>query len=255
MKKLFSLLLAAITAFACISVLSGSAAEVGEELPADTENTEMDQLLASYAEEVAYLVNQKRAAYGLSELKTSPAMNAAAQIRAEEAIINFDHVRPDGRNCFTVLSEFGIFCITGAENLAAGNVNPQNVMDGWMHSEGHKNNILDPTHQYIGVGVVENDGILYWTQMFIRSPRVNDAYVPTRPVRWGDANCDYKVTVADSVAILQHIGNRDRYGLTDYGIENADVDGAAGVTANDALVIQKVDAGIYSLSELPLVSG
>ena len=58
----------------------------------------------------------------------------------------------------------------------------------------------------------------------------------------GDANGDFLLTVADPVAILQHIGNRDKYSLTEQGIINADVDGIAGVTANDARVLQEWDA-------------
>lgn len=58
----------------------------------------------------------------------------------------------------------------------------------------------------------------------------------------GDANCDGKTTVADSVAILQHIANRDKYGLSSQGLINADVDGEAGVTANDARALQEWDA-------------
>lgn len=58
----------------------------------------------------------------------------------------------------------------------------------------------------------------------------------------GDANLDGKTTVADAVAILQHIGNRDKYGLKPQGLINADVDGVAGVTANDARVLQEWDA-------------
>ncbi|MCR4888365.1 MAG: dockerin type I repeat-containing protein [Ruminococcus sp.] len=69
---------------------------------------------------------------------------------------------------------------------------------------------------------------------------------------YGDANLDEKVTIADAVAILQHIGNRDKYGLSAQGMINGDVDGAAGITANDALVIQKVDANLIKQEELPL---
>ena len=68
----------------------------------------------------------------------------------------------------------------------------------------------------------------------------------------GDVNLDGKVTVADAVAILQYIGNRDRYGLGEQAKINGDVDGASGLTAKDALVIQQVDAGIYKQSELPI---
>ena len=58
----------------------------------------------------------------------------------------------------------------------------------------------------------------------------------------GDANCDGQTTVADAVAILQFIGNRDKYELTKQGKFNADVDGVEGVTANDALTIQQWDS-------------
>ena len=68
----------------------------------------------------------------------------------------------------------------------------------------------------------------------------------------GDVNGDGDVTVADAVAILQFIGNKDKYQLDAQGKKNADVDGVPGVTPNDALTILKVDAGIYKLAELPL---
>ena len=58
----------------------------------------------------------------------------------------------------------------------------------------------------------------------------------------GDANCDGKVSVADAVAILQYIGNRDRYDLKEQGKLNADVNGDGAVTGLDALEIQRMDA-------------
>ena len=68
----------------------------------------------------------------------------------------------------------------------------------------------------------------------------------------GDANGDGKVSVADAVAILQFIGNRDKYQLTAKGLKNADVDGVAGITGKDALVLQQVDAGLVNAEDLPL---
>lgn len=62
----------------------------------------------------------------------------------------------------------------------------------------------------------------------------------------GDANCDGDVSAADAVAILQHLGNRDKYALTELGMINGDVDGVPGITALDALEIQKYDAGIIT---------
>ena len=60
----------------------------------------------------------------------------------------------------------------------------------------------------------------------------------------GDANLDGKVSVADAVAILQSIANKDKFQLKPEGAANADCyDVGDGVTANDALAIQKLDAG------------
>ena len=60
----------------------------------------------------------------------------------------------------------------------------------------------------------------------------------------GDANCDGQVDFSDSIAILQHLGTKDKYQLSETGMANADVDGNAGVTANDARCIQMFVAGL-----------
>ncbi len=72
---------------------------------------------------------------------------------------------------------------------------------------------------------------------------------------YGDANCDGKVEIADATLILQFLTNKDEYSLTEQGMKNADVIGDNdGVTAQDALVIQQIDAGIYKVTDLPLKS-
>ncbi len=78
--------------------------------------------------------------------------------------------------------------------------------------------------------------------------------VPEESGVLGDANDDGFVTVADAVAILQYIGNKDKYFLTDKGKRNADVDGASGITGSDALTIQKYDAGLINESQFIRIS-
>ena len=75
---------------------------------------------------------------------------------------------------------------------------------------------------------------------------------PTEDVKAiaGDANGDGEVTVADAVTILQYIGNKDKYNLSEQKKKNADVDGVAGITGTDALMIQKLDAKI--ITKLPV---
>ncbi len=69
---------------------------------------------------------------------------------------------------------------------------------------------------------------------------------------YGDSNEDGVISVADATLILQYCGNKDKYNITEQGKINADVDGTAGISAVDALIIQQVDAGIYKAEELPL---
>lgn len=68
--------------------------------------------------------------------------------------------------------------------------------------------------------------------------------------KFGDANCDGEVTVADAAAILQYLGNKNKFPLSEQGLKNADVDGKAGVTTTDALAIQNYKSGL--VSKLPI---
>jgi len=60
----------------------------------------------------------------------------------------------------------------------------------------------------------------------------------------GDANNDGKVNVADAVAVLQFIANKEMYPLDANGTANADCDGITGITGSDVIYIQKIDAGV-----------
>ncbi len=55
----------------------------------------------------------------------------------------------------------------------------------------------------------------------------------------GDANKDEKLTLADSVAVLQSIANPDKYALSMEGEFNAEVDGVDGITVNDAIILRQ----------------
>jgi uncharacterized protein YkwD len=115
------------------------------------------------AAEVVRLVNIERANVGLAPLEIVSALQEAAFVRAEEIAQSFSHTRPDGRDPFTVLAEFGINMYAAGENIAAGQRSPEEVMNSWMNSSGHKANILNGSFTKIGVGV---EGF-YWVQLFI----------------------------------------------------------------------------------------
>ena len=71
---------------------------------------------------------------------------------------------------------------------------------------------------------------------------------------YGDANLDGNVSVADAVAIMQFLGNKDKYALTDEAKANADCYNTGdGITGNDALTIQKIDSGLIKVTDLPVI--
>jgi len=75
----------------------------------------------------------------------------------------FDHTRPNGTSCFTALQEQGLDYHYAGENIAKGYSTPYAVVDAWMHSEGHRKNILNPDYTSLVVGIKENG----WVQMFV----------------------------------------------------------------------------------------
>lgn len=120
-----------------------------------------------YIQEVVDRVNKARTKKGLKKLKLNIKLCEAAMKRSEELTERFDHLRPDGSSCFTVFGEFG-FEVNSykGENIAYGYVNPEKVMEDWMSSQGHRDNILSKDFEEIGVGVINKDGYRHWTQLF-----------------------------------------------------------------------------------------
>ena len=135
--------------------------------PAPTTPVASDE---AFTAEVLRLVNEARAAEGLSALRTRDDLTAVAQLRAEELTEHYSHTRPDGTSCFTVLDEAGISYRTVGENIAAGYTTPAAVVDGWMNSPGHYANIMNASFRYLGVGYAYDADSTYghyWSQVFV----------------------------------------------------------------------------------------
>jgi hypothetical protein len=83
----------------------------------------------------------------------------------------FSHASLDGRTAGDRIEDAGYTWNTYGENIAAGQPTPEDVIDGWMSSSGHRANILDPNFCDIGVGyayVAASTYRHYWTQDFGR---------------------------------------------------------------------------------------
>lgn len=134
----------------------------GSEPPTSSNNSVLQRVLD--------LTNMERSKAGLPPLTFNPQLAAAAQKHSQDMALGdfFDHrqmverVRAEGYQ----YSQVG-------ENIYAGPATPEEAVAGWMKSEGHRRNILNPLFRELGVGYyfLENDqgnvkSKHYWTQVF-----------------------------------------------------------------------------------------
>ena len=110
---------------------------------------------ASHAEQVLALVNAERKKVGLKPLALSQRCQAQADKRAKEICQRgrFNH-----KGAFNGLRGYGWM----GENIAKGYRSPAAVVRGWMHSKGHRANILSRRFTHLGVGVCRG----CWVQTF-----------------------------------------------------------------------------------------
>ncbi|HSP34625.1 MAG TPA: CAP domain-containing protein [Thermoanaerobaculia bacterium] len=103
--------------------------------------------------ELLAAMNRERAVYGLQPLHLSAQLSCAASDRVNDMFEKqyFDHVSPDGIDPFTWADRRGYDYREIGENLAVGYRTAASVVDGWMHSSAHRNNILKPAFREIGI--------------------------------------------------------------------------------------------------------
>ncbi|TDD70282.1 CAP domain-containing protein [Jiangella aurantiaca] len=118
-------------------------------------------------QEVVDLTNEIRADEGCGPLHADDRLHEAAVLHSEDMAERdyFDHVTPEGVGPGERAERAG-YDSWGGENIAWGYQSAEDVVEGWMDSQGHRENILNCDFQAIGVGAADSDGGPYWTQMF-----------------------------------------------------------------------------------------
>ena len=111
------------------------------------------------------LVNAERAAQGLQLLATREDFwEKVAMVRAEEVREEFSHTRPDGSDWDTAYDEGGFDWYSAGENIAYGYETPEEVVDAWMNSTGHRANILNGDFEILATGFATG---YHWSQNFL----------------------------------------------------------------------------------------
>jgi uncharacterized protein YkwD len=118
------------------------------------------------------LLNAERARHGLPRLREDAALRRAALRHARDMAERgyFEHESPDGTGPHQRILRAGYRepRLTG-ENLAKGEREagaPSAIVDGWMHSPGHRANVLRRAFEEIGVGIVVEDGEAFYVTTF-----------------------------------------------------------------------------------------
>ncbi|MGG0543038.1 CAP domain-containing protein [Priestia aryabhattai] len=134
----------------------------------NTDKAEQTKDASQFEQKVVDLVNQERQKQGLKPLTLNKKLSDVARTKSKDMMDKgyFDHNSPTYGSPFDMMKQFGIEYTTAGENIAKGQQSPEDVMNAWMNSDGHRKNILNPDFTEIGVGYVKGD-TTYWTQQFI----------------------------------------------------------------------------------------
>jgi len=112
----------------------------------------------SFESDVVKAMNRERAAHGLAPLDLNARLEAAADDRIADMFEKhyFSHVSPDGIQPWNWVDQRGYDYREVGENLALGYRSADSVVDGWMHSPGHRANVLGAHFREVGVAVVDS---------------------------------------------------------------------------------------------------
>lgn len=105
-------------------------------------------------------VNAERKRAGVRPLAANPRLDQAAQRHAADMLARryFAHESPEGNTVRERAKAAGYDWQEIGENLAEGQLSVGEVMDSWMHSPGHRRNLLDPGFRELGVGLALGRG-------------------------------------------------------------------------------------------------
>jgi uncharacterized protein YkwD len=158
-------LLAALLCAASVTVNIAPAAAANDCVPADTWPAARTDL----AGQVLDLVNAHRAQLGLQALAVSPTLTAAATWKARHMaafgyMSHDDPAPPAARTPGQRLAACGYPQASWGENIATGYQTAQDVVNGWLASPGHRENIERAEYRATGVGAAGSQA--YWAQSF-----------------------------------------------------------------------------------------
>ncbi len=110
-------------------------------------------------EKIVTLTNKMRRQMGLPALRINKLLNEAARRKAADmfAFNYWAHVSPSGRTPWSFFQEVDYRYTVAGENLAKDFTDADSVVQAWMASPTHRDNILDARFRDIGVAVARGE--------------------------------------------------------------------------------------------------
>lgn len=117
------------------------------------------------------LVNEARIESGLTPLRINEELNNIAIMKAkdmaEEEILS--HISKKYGMTFNLIKANGIKFSAAGENIARWHDTPEFVVERWLNSKGHRENILNSNYDETGIGMAKDkEGKNYWVEIFIK---------------------------------------------------------------------------------------
>lgn len=105
-------------------------------------------------ENISYLVNQKRIENGLQPLNVDSNLNTAATDKSADMLTKnyFEHFA-FGMTPWDFINKSGYKYLYAGENLAMDFDTAEGTVNGWMNSPKHRENILNPDYEDMGIGI------------------------------------------------------------------------------------------------------
>jgi uncharacterized protein YkwD len=153
-----------------VPMIVGAALAVLAPAPTWAQTPSADALTQMEAQ-IFVLVNQARAQAGFAPLTRAPELDTAARRHSQDMATtgNFSHLGSDASTFWQRAEAAGYTGFANGENISAGLETAEGTMNGWMNSIGHRDNILNPNSNEIGIAVVfraSSPYRYYWTQVF-----------------------------------------------------------------------------------------
>lgn len=123
-------------------------------------------------QEIIRLTNIERQKIGAPPVIMDKNLMKFARQKAQDMADNnyFNHISPNLGAPVDVVKSNNISFNCVSENISAGQKTPQSVVEAWLNSPTHRENLLNPELKYIGVGMGINSNSkfhYYWSQQFI----------------------------------------------------------------------------------------